>query len=257
MSNAFRCSLQPTVCPRLICVQYSAATVLAASRLLLVFLPFGLSATDAAYAQHTRSSGLQHMRCVVEFVRSFVHLFVSLIIRSFIQYTRVFPLVMWLTGCLDVTVLLQVAMPGCLQQFINHNGVLHKVYVMGDQVHTAYRCLLAPFELDVCWLAESTSQCAHHLEVARAAEPTTHAQQTSIHGRKHRLTSLQQMLTAFKNGSMIPKTWNDSVWVIAVRGQHQNYQMEIVQSVCPGPVSKVFVCRCMWLRGNPFPTCLL
>ena len=28
----------------------------------------------------------------------------------------------------------QVAMPGCLQQFINHNGVLHKVYVMGDQV---------------------------------------------------------------------------------------------------------------------------
>ncbi len=27
-------------------------------------------------------------------------------------------------------------MPGCLQQFINHNGVLHKVYVMGDQVHT-------------------------------------------------------------------------------------------------------------------------
>jgi len=35
-----------------------------------------------------------------------------------------------------VTVLLKVAMPGCLQQFINHNGVLHKVYVMGDQVHT-------------------------------------------------------------------------------------------------------------------------
>ncbi|DBB10768.1 TPA: hypothetical protein ACH3X3_007252 [Trebouxia sp. C0006] len=34
---------------------------------------------------------------------------------------------------------LQVAMPGCLQQFINHNGVLHKVYVMGDQMHVAER----------------------------------------------------------------------------------------------------------------------
>ena len=29
---------------------------------------------------------------------------------------------------------MQVALPGCLQQFINHNGLLHKVYVMGDQV---------------------------------------------------------------------------------------------------------------------------
>ncbi|KAA6428986.1 MAG: inositol-tetrakisphosphate 1-kinase 4-like, partial [Trebouxia sp. A1-2] len=34
---------------------------------------------------------------------------------------------------------LQVAMPACLQQFINHNGVLHKVYVMGDQMHVAER----------------------------------------------------------------------------------------------------------------------
>ncbi len=48
---------------------------------------------------------------------------------------------MAMTGCADVTVLVQVAMPGCLQQFINHNGVLHKVYVMGDQVHTAYQVL--------------------------------------------------------------------------------------------------------------------
>lgn len=28
-------------------------------------------------------------------------------------------------------------MPGCLQQFINHNGVLYKVYAMGDQVSSA------------------------------------------------------------------------------------------------------------------------
>jgi hypothetical protein len=83
MSNAFRCSLQPTVCPRLICLQYSAANVLAASCLLLVFLPFGLSATDAAYAQHTRSSGLQHMHCVVEF--SFVCAFVRFFDYSFIH----------------------------------------------------------------------------------------------------------------------------------------------------------------------------
>ncbi|KAL3142372.1 hypothetical protein ABBQ38_002708 [Trebouxia sp. C0009 RCD-2024] len=34
---------------------------------------------------------------------------------------------------------LQVVMPGCLQQFINHNGKLHKVYVMGDQMHVAER----------------------------------------------------------------------------------------------------------------------
>ena len=47
--------------------------------------------------------------------------------------------VMAMTGCADATVLVQVAMPGCLQQFINHNGVLHKIYVMGDQVHTAYQ----------------------------------------------------------------------------------------------------------------------
>ena len=68
-------------------------------------------------------------------------------------------------------------MPGCLQQFINHNGVLHKVYVMGDQVHTLLiMCLLIIFQLDVCWPAESIGQCAHDLEVARAAEPTTHAQ---------------------------------------------------------------------------------
>ncbi|KAL3152451.1 hypothetical protein ABBQ32_001496 [Trebouxia sp. C0010 RCD-2024] len=34
---------------------------------------------------------------------------------------------------------IQVVMPGCLQQFINHNGKLHKVYVMGDQMHVAER----------------------------------------------------------------------------------------------------------------------
>ena len=33
-------------------------------------------------------------------------------------------------------------MPGCMQQFINHNGVLHKVYVMGDQVRAVMHCLL-------------------------------------------------------------------------------------------------------------------
>lgn len=48
---------------------------------------------------------------------------------------------MVMTGSCNVTVLVQVAMPACLQQFINHNGVLHKVYVMGDQVHTAYYVL--------------------------------------------------------------------------------------------------------------------
>lgn len=34
---------------------------------------------------------------------------------------------------------MQVAMPGCLQQFINHNGLLYKVYVMGDQLHVTER----------------------------------------------------------------------------------------------------------------------
>ncbi len=84
--------------------------------------------------------------------------------------------------------------------------------------------------------AESIGQCAHNLEVARAAEPTTHAQQTSIRGRKHRLTGLQQTLTGFTHGARIPKTWTDSVWVIAVRGQ-QEYQIQIFEStLCKGPV---------------------
>ncbi len=52
--------------------------------------------------------------------------------------------VMAMTGCADATVSVQVAMPGCLQQFINHNGVLHKVYVMGDQVRTACQVLACP-----------------------------------------------------------------------------------------------------------------
>ena len=51
---------------------------------------------------------------------------------------------MAMAGCADATVLVQVAMPGCLQQFINHNGVLHKVYVMGDQVRTACQVLACP-----------------------------------------------------------------------------------------------------------------
>ena len=118
-------------------------------------------------------------------------------------------------------------------------------------------CLLAILQLDVCWPAESFGQSAHTVEFGRAAKPPMHAQQTFIYGRKHRLTSLQQTLTDFTDGTIVCKTWTDSVWGIAVHGQ-QEYQMQVFSSTsCKGPVYKQIVCRCMWLRGSPFPTCLL
>ena len=40
-------------------------------------------------------------------------------------------------------------MPGCLQQFINHSGVLFKVYVMGDQV-TFHKTSLTKLFFFVC-----------------------------------------------------------------------------------------------------------
>lgn len=51
-------------------------------------------------------------------------------------------------------------MPGCLQQFINHNGVLYKVYVMGDQVCGQQTCLLSRLrsgaDCNVCTLCKCT-----------------------------------------------------------------------------------------------------
>lgn len=74
---------------------------------------------------------------------AFIHALVFPITRL-INVRISFGGVMAMTGCADATVSVQVAMPGCLQQFINHNGVLHKVYVMGDQVRTACQVLACP-----------------------------------------------------------------------------------------------------------------
>ena len=71
-SNAFGRGLQPIFCLQLIMSTIQAATVLAATSLLLVFLPFGLSATDAAYAQHML--GRQLYSTGIVWSNSFVHL---------------------------------------------------------------------------------------------------------------------------------------------------------------------------------------
>ena len=95
---------------------------------------------------HTYARGHQLYRtCPVQpnFICACIHAFVFPI-THLIKIRPALGGVMVMTGCADVTVLVQVAMPGCLQQFINHNGVLHKVYVMGDQVRTAYQVPACP-----------------------------------------------------------------------------------------------------------------